>query len=63
MKEHAMNRLIFVCPCTGLEIDVGIETEIDTLRRIRGNQIRAHCPNCGQLHEWQVCEARLLRQA
>jgi hypothetical protein len=63
MREHAMKRLIFICPITGAEIDVGIETEIETLLRIRGSQIRARCPNCGQSHEWQVREARLSLQA
>ena len=55
-----MERLIFVCPSTGRDIDVGIESELDTLLRIRANRLRAHCPNCGKHHEWQVCEARLL---
>jgi transcription elongation factor Elf1 len=54
-----MERLIFTCPTTGSEVDVGIESEIATLLRIRGEVVRAECPACGQQHEWQVNDARL----
>lgn len=57
-----MERLHFVCPTTGRDIDVGIDSELETLLRIRHNRIRARCPSCGGYHEWQVGEARL-RQA
>ena len=58
-----MERLHFVCPETGQEIDVGIESELDTLLRIRGNKVRAHCPACGQDHEWRVRDAQLAQAA
>jgi endogenous inhibitor of DNA gyrase (YacG/DUF329 family) len=58
-----MERLYFKCPKTGKDIDVGIESELDTLLRIRMSPIRARCPACGDWHEWQVCEARLLQAA
>jgi hypothetical protein len=38
-----MERLIFVCPTTGRDVDVGIETEIGTLLRIREKTLRARC--------------------
>jgi predicted RNA-binding Zn-ribbon protein involved in translation (DUF1610 family) len=58
-----MEQLHFTCPNTGQDIDVGIESELDTLLRIRGERIRARCPACGNSHEWRVREARLLQAA
>jgi hypothetical protein len=54
-----MERLHFVCPNTGRTVDVGIESELDTLLRIRSNTLRARCPACRDLHEWKVSEAQL----
>ena len=58
-----MERLIFVCPTTGRDVDVGIETEIGTLLRIRQNTLRARCTFCGERHEWKVCDATLPQAA
>lgn len=58
-----MERLHFMCPRTGRDIDVGIESELDTLLRIRNSRIRARCPICGECHEWMVYEARLKQAA
>jgi DNA-directed RNA polymerase subunit RPC12/RpoP len=58
-----MERLIFVCPTTGRDVDVGIETEIGTLLRIRQKTLRARCPACGERHEWKVCDAALPQAA
>ena len=58
-----MQRLHFVCPKTGQDIDVGIDSELDTLLRIRGNHVLARCPVCAERHEWEVSEARLYRPA
>ncbi|MBN8935834.1 MAG: hypothetical protein J0I13_05940 [Rhizobiales bacterium] len=60
--EAVMERLHFTCPNTGRDIDVGIDSELETLLRIRSDRIDAQCPVCGERHEWQVREARL-RQA
>jgi hypothetical protein len=54
-----MERLIFVCPTTGTGVDIGVETEIKTLLRIRSNIVRARCPACGRWHEWPVRDAYL----
>ena len=54
-----MERLIFTCPATGRDVDVGIETELGTLLRIRRQIVRARCPACGGEHEWRVRDARL----
>jgi predicted RNA-binding Zn-ribbon protein involved in translation (DUF1610 family) len=58
-----MERLLFVCPATGREVDVGIETEIGTLLRIKGETLRARCPACGQMHQWPVRDAALAKAA
>lgn len=54
-----MERLFFTCPVTRRSVDVGVETEIDTLLRIKSEKVRAQCPACGQVHEWTVREAAL----
>jgi len=58
-----MERLFFVCPATRRPVDVGVETEIGTLLRIRASKIRAQCPACGQVHEWTVRDAALPQAA
>jgi hypothetical protein len=54
-----MERLFFTCPRTGHVIDVGIESELQTLLRIRGHKLRARCTACGEEHEWLVSDAQL----
>jgi transcription elongation factor Elf1 len=61
--EAVMEHLIFVCPTTGREVDSGVESEIGTLLRIREQKIRAHCPACGESHEWPVRDAFLAKAA
>jgi predicted RNA-binding Zn-ribbon protein involved in translation (DUF1610 family) len=63
ITETAMERLHFICPNTGRDIDVGIDSELDTLLRIRSKHVLACCPVCGEHHEWEVREARLLQAA
>jgi predicted RNA-binding Zn-ribbon protein involved in translation (DUF1610 family) len=58
-----MERLHFVCPNSGRKIDTGIETELETLLRIRANRVRVRCPICGEHHQWQVRDAHLLQAA
>jgi hypothetical protein len=58
-----MERLHFLCPKTGREVDVGIDSELDTLLRIRDNMIRARCAACGNEHEWHISEAKLQQAA
>jgi predicted RNA-binding Zn-ribbon protein involved in translation (DUF1610 family) len=58
-----MERLHFICPNTGQEIDVGIDSEIGTLLRIRDEEVRARCPACGERHEWQIRDAQLGKAA
>jgi hypothetical protein len=58
-----MERLLFVCPTTGREVDVGIETEIGTLLRIKSETLRARCVACGRMHQWPVRDAALAKAA
>ena len=58
-----MEKLVFTCPTTGQRVDVGIETELQTLLRIRASRLRTHCPACEQSHEWPVAEAHLAKKA
>lgn len=58
-----MQRLHFTCPVTDETIDIGIESELDTLLRIRQNRVVARCPRCGERHEWRVAEAQLRKAA
>jgi hypothetical protein len=58
-----MERLLFICPVTGHEVDVGIETEIGTLLRIKTDTLRSPCRACGRQHEWIVRDAILPQAA
>jgi hypothetical protein len=58
-----MQRLHFICPKTGQDVDVGIDSEIVTLLRIRDEEVRACCPACGERHQWQVRDAHLGKAA
>ena len=58
-----MERLHFICPRTRQDIDVGIDSELDTLLRIKSKHVLARCPACGERHDWEVREAKLLQAA
>ena len=45
------------------DIGFGIDSELNTLLRIRNKHVLARCPVCGERHEWEVREARLLQAA
>jgi uncharacterized Zn finger protein len=44
-------------------MDIGIESELQTLLRIRTNKVRARCTSCGQWHEWLIRDAQLAKAA
>ncbi len=58
-----MDRLYFTCPVTGQTVDVGIDSELNTLLKIRDKRISASCSSCGGRHEWKVAEAHLQQAA
>jgi hypothetical protein len=62
-QEAVMERLVFVCPNNRQLVDIGIESELQTLLRIRTNKVRARCPSCGQWHEWLIRDAQLAKAA
>ena len=49
-----MRTLRFQCPATSRDVDSGIKAD----RSIRLVSLRARCPICGRLHEWQVADGR-----
>jgi len=58
-----MEKLMFVCPKTNQQVDIGVATEIGTLLRIRSRTLRAQCPACGETHEWRIRDAALVKAA
>ena len=58
-----MERLHFMCPNTGEIVDVGIESELNTLLRIRHKRILARCSARDERHQWQIAEAHLQNAA
>jgi endogenous inhibitor of DNA gyrase (YacG/DUF329 family) len=58
-----MERMYFQCPATGRTVDVGIESELTTLLRIRDRRVEAQCPHCGERHAWEVRDAQLDKAA
>jgi hypothetical protein len=51
-----MNPLLFQCPKTGRNIDVGIEINYGSLRNVQPVTIRLLCPLCDSPHEWHLSE-------
>ena len=58
-----MEKLMFVCPKTNQQVDIGVATEIGTLLRIRSRTVQAQCPACGETHEWRIRDAALVKAA
>ena len=63
VEGQPMEKLVFVCPKTDRQVDIGVATEIGTLLRIRSRVVRAQCPACGETHEWPVRDAWLIQAA
>jgi hypothetical protein len=58
-----MEHLYFVCPQTGRKVDAGIETDLETLLRIKSKNIELACPICGERHQWRIADAQLIKAA
>jgi hypothetical protein len=54
-----VERLIFICPVTDDDIDVGIQSDIISLLRMWHETVSARFPACEQMHDWPVREAFL----
>jgi hypothetical protein len=59
----SVERLIFICPVTDEEVDVGIRSDIISLLRMWHETVNALCPACKQMHKWPVREAFLCKAA
>ena len=44
-----MGTLVFVCPVTDLEVETGIEMDLQTFESLYDETLR--CPHCQQLHQ------------
>ena len=66
MPDHAcgalwdavMVALVFRCPTTQADVDIGIETDPNSLSMIRLFTVRGECAACGKTHEWSVLDAK-----
>lgn len=54
-----MSAIMIVCPDTGLEVPVGIETDEASFQNIPQTVSTTSCPACGKAHEWSVGQAWL----
>jgi hypothetical protein len=53
-----MGALMLSCPTTGREFSTGINVDEDTFKKLPDAVTKAHCPHCGQTHNWWTREAR-----
>lgn len=51
--------VLFRCPTTGKSIDVGIETDQESLNSILSEQTTVICPFCTETHTFHMRDARL----
>ncbi len=54
-----MSVVLFRCPATGKSIDIGIESDQESLNSIRSEATEVSCPHCGDKHTFIMREARL----
>jgi hypothetical protein len=58
-----MGALTFACPETGKDIETGIETDQDTLKRVQEVNMRVRCRHCGREHAFQVEDGHIAAAA
>ena len=51
-----MNPVVFWCPKTGREIDVGIDINWSSLQEVQPVMLRLMCPFCARPHEWKLAD-------
>jgi hypothetical protein len=54
-----MATLVLRCPKTGLPINPGFETDMDTLGTAGSAQLPLECPHCGERHRLHLRDAKL----
>lgn len=52
-----MNPILFRCPDTGRDVDVGLGIDYRALRNVQPVSVRLMCPLCGRPHEWKLSDA------
>jgi len=55
-----MGVLVIKCPVSGREFSTGIQTDVDSLARMRNEVSSARCPYCLTQHSWRPLDARLV---
>jgi hypothetical protein len=55
-----MGVLVIKCPVSGREFSTGIQTDADSLARMRNEVSSARCPYCLTQHSWRPLDARLV---
>ena len=54
-----MSAVLFRCPSTGKSLDVGLESDEESLKQIANEHVTVKCPFCEGTHTFQMKEARL----
>jgi hypothetical protein len=54
-----MGPIVVLCPVTGVEFEVGIETDRESFATLPDVTSTAYCPHCLAVHEWSPAHAWL----
>jgi len=54
-----MGALVFQCPVTGEAIRSGIQTDPESLERVRFLPVRLFCPTCRTVHVMRAQDGRI----
>jgi hypothetical protein len=55
-----MGVLVIKCQVTGREFSTGIQTDADSLAKMRNEVSSARCPYCLTEHSWRPLDAKLV---
>lgn len=53
--------VVLMCPKTGEEFSIGVETDTTSLASVIGRQFHVQCPLCGDPHTWTYDDVKLTR--
>jgi hypothetical protein len=54
-----MSAVLFRCPKTEKSVDIGLETDADSLAAMQSQTVDIVCSFCGEHHTFQMKDARL----
>lgn len=57
--EMGMSIVLFRCPKTGKSVDIGLETNAESIAALGDQIVDVVCPFCGEHHFFQMKDARL----